>query len=66
MTAFRKSCPRLYDELNSSHAVIHGAPNRALAVGLAIINVAEDFVSPVGKRNRHNQPLDAHLALSNE
>lgn len=44
MTAFSKSYPRLYDELNSSHAVIHGASNRALAVGLAIINVAEDFV----------------------
>ena len=51
MTAFSKSYPRLYDELNSSHAVIHGASNRALAVGLAIINVADEFVSPVGKRN---------------
>ena len=48
MTAFSKSYPRLYDELNSSHAVIHGASNRALAVGLAIINVADEFVSPVG------------------
>ena len=56
MTAFSKSYPRLYDEFNSSHAVIHGASNRALAVGLAIINVADEFVSPVGKRNRHNQP----------
>lgn len=64
MTAFTKSYPRLYDELNSSHAVIHGASNRALAVGLAIINVAEEFVSPVGKRNRHNQPRDALGAVA--
>jgi len=64
MTAFSKSYPRLYDELNSSHAVIHGASNRALAVGLAIINVAETFVSPVGKRNRHNQPQDALGAMA--
>lgn len=64
MTAFSKSYPRLYDELNSSHAVIHGASNRALAVGLAIINVAEEFVSPVGKRNRHNQPRDALGAIA--
>lgn len=64
MTAFTKSYPRLYDELNSSHAVIHGASNRALAVGLAIINVADEFVSPVGKRNRHNQPRDALGAIA--
>jgi hypothetical protein len=64
MTAFSKSYPRLYDELNSSHAVIHGASNRALAVGLAIINVADEFVSPVGVRNRHNQPRDALGAIA--
>jgi hypothetical protein len=64
MTAFSKSYPRLYDELNSSHAVIHGASNRSLAVGLAIINVADEFVSPVGQRNRHNQPRDALGAMA--
>lgn len=64
MTAFTKSYPRLYDELNSSHAVIHGASNRALAVGLVIINVAEEFVSPVGQRNRHKQPRDALGAIA--
>ena len=64
MTAFGKSYPRLYDELNSSHAVIHGASNRALAVGLAIINVADEFVSPVGGRNRHRQPNDALGAMA--
>lgn len=64
MTAFTKSYPRLYDELNSSHAVIHGASNRALAVGLAIVNVADEFVSPVGKRNRHKQPSDALGAIA--
>lgn len=64
MTAFSKSYSRLYDELNSSHAVIHGASNRALAVGLAIVNVAEEFVSPVGERNRHNQPRDALGAIA--
>ena len=63
MTAFTKSYPRLYDELNSSHAVIHGASNRALAVGLAIVNVADEFVSPVGERNHHNQPRDALGAM---
>jgi len=64
MTAFSKSYPRLYDELNSSHAVIHGASNRALAVGLAIVNVADEFLSPVGKMNKHNQPRDALGAIA--
>jgi hypothetical protein len=64
MTAFTKSYPRFYDELNSSHAVIHGASNRALAVGLAIINIADEFVSPVGGRNAHNQPADALGAVA--
>ncbi len=63
MTAFSKSYPRLYDELNSSHAVIHGASNRALAVGLAIINTATEFVSPVGARNHHRQPQAALGAI---
>jgi hypothetical protein len=64
MTAFSKSYPRLYDELNSSHAVIHGASNRALAVGLAIINTADEFLSPVGELNHHNQPRDALGAIA--
>jgi len=63
MTAFSKSYPRLYDELNSSHAVIHGASNRALAVGLAIVNTATEFVSPVGARNKHRQPQAALGAI---
>lgn len=60
----RKCYPRRYDELNTSHPVIQSAWNRALAVGLAVINVAEEFVSPVGKRNRHNQPRDALGAIA--
>jgi hypothetical protein len=64
MTAFSKSYPRLYDELNSSHAVIHGASNRALAVGLALVNTADEFLSPVGKLNHHNQPQDALGAIA--
>lgn len=64
MTAFTKSYPRFYDELNSSHAVIHGASNRALAVGLAIVNVADSFLSPVGKLNAHRQPADALGAMA--
>lgn len=67
-TAFGKSLPRFYDELNSSHLVIHGASNNALAVGLAIINTADQFISPVSNPNKqysqHNQPKDALSAIT--
>jgi hypothetical protein len=46
MTAHIKALPRFYDELNSSHATIHGASDHAIAVGLAIVNAATDFISP--------------------
>jgi hypothetical protein len=72
-TAYSKSYPRFYDELNSSHRAIHGSSNNALAVGLAIVNVAKRFISPiinpdypttgVAKYSEHNQPKDAHGAI---
>lgn len=70
MTAHVRALPRLFDELTSSHATVHGASNNALAVGLAMVNVAERFVSsdlnkglgpdsePV-EISRHRQPEDA-------
>jgi hypothetical protein len=46
MTAHGKAQPRLYDELNSSHACVHGASTQALAVGLVMVNASSTFVSP--------------------
>jgi len=69
MTEHGKALPRLYDELNSSHLVIHGAADFAIAAGLAVVNVSETFLSP--GRNKadlganppvitaHNQPAAA-------
>jgi len=69
MTEFGKARPRLFDELNSSHLTIHGAADNAIAAGLAIINGAERFISPLVNNwpddgrpiqwNFHNQPKDA-------
>jgi hypothetical protein len=66
MTAHQKALPRLYDELNSSHQAIHNASPHAIAAGIAIVNMAEEFVSPdLNKWNlserhpkvsRHRQP----------
>lgn len=51
MTAHQKALPRLYDELNSSHATIHGSDNHAIAVGLTMVNYARSFLSPNMNKN---------------
>ncbi|MDA8071088.1 MAG: hypothetical protein M0Z82_05660 [Actinomycetota bacterium] len=62
-TEHKKSESRMFDELNSSQATIHGAADQAVAVGLAVVNIADTFVSP-GRQsagqpivvNQHHQP----------
>lgn len=66
MTEHSKARPRLYDELNSSHQIVHSSTNQALAVGFVMVNAAEEFLSPgrneaLGQGaaevvNRHRQP----------
>ncbi len=74
MTAHVRALPRLFDELTSSHATVHGASNNALSVGLAMVNLADDFVSsdrnkklgPGGTPSdvsRHRQPQDAERVI---
>src|SRR5580704_17622964 len=45
-TEHKKSQSRMFDELNSSQATIHGAADQAVAVGLAVVNISDTFVSP--------------------
>lgn len=73
-TEFSKARPRLYDELNSSHLTIHGDTDQAIAVGLAMINAAPSFVSPlrnpwsIGSHdtivNNHIQPKDTESTIA--
>lgn len=68
MTAHVKSLPRLYDELNSSHLCVHGASQRALAIGYVQVNNAAEFISSVTnnysldvypvRTTQHHQPDD--------
>jgi len=68
MTAHIKALPRLYDELNSSQLTVHGSADQAIAAGLAMVNMADTFVSsdknPLGlaeldsKVTQHRQPRD--------
>lgn len=72
MTAHQRALPRLYDELNSSHATVHGASDQAIAAGFVMVNRAVRYLSPdLNKKNRetdpewsvHAQPRDAQLAV---
>ena len=73
MTAHSKARPRLYDELNSSHAIIHGSSDLATAVGFVMVNLADTFVSPDRNRRKrgrksfdvttHAQPHDAERTI---
>jgi hypothetical protein len=71
MTEHGKSEPRLFDELNSSQQTVHGAADQAVAAGLAMINIAERFVSPgrqlEGREQRvthHTQPAVTASAIA--
>lgn len=74
MTAFMKARPRLFDELNSSHLAIHGNSPHTIAAGLAMVNVASEFISPgnnpfslsgrVPVVNRHTQPHEAQQVIA--
>lgn len=73
MTEFAKARPRLYDELASSQAIVHGDTSEALAAGLVIINSSPTFVSPTAnpglpygvplKTSRHDQPTQLALTI---
>ena len=58
MTAHQKSWPRLYDELNSSHNIVHGANDDSIAAGYVFVNSASSHASTVSpfNVNLHNQP----------
>ena len=74
MTAHLKALPRLYDELNSSQLTIHGSEDRAIAAGLAMVNISDSFISsdknPLGLCTHepiltyHRQPKDAERTVN--
>jgi hypothetical protein len=63
MTEHSKSQPRVYDELSSSHEIVHQGDPQAIAAGLTVVNIADTFVSPLRQTvaselyvTRHKQP----------
>jgi hypothetical protein len=66
MTEHSKSQPRVYDELSSSHEIIHQAEPSAIAAGITVVNISDTFVSPLRQTttevvhaSQHQQPRAA-------
>ncbi|HEX9878706.1 MAG TPA: hypothetical protein VGB25_00765 [Candidatus Binatia bacterium] len=65
MTEHGKSKPRVYDELSSSHEIIHQGRQDAIATGLTVVNIAKKFVAPLRQSagdlhlSEHRQPQAA-------
>src|SRR5690348_8821382 len=55
MTEHGKSQPRIYDELSSSHGIVHAGDDAAIAAGITVVNIANRFISPL--RQRRGEPL---------
>jgi hypothetical protein len=47
MTEHGKSQPRVFDELSSSHEIVHQGNRKALAAGTTVVNICSTFVSPL-------------------
>lgn len=59
MTEHSKSIPRLFDELSSSHAIVHREPN-AIAAGIVVVNIADRFASPTRQQATGELIFTAH------
>lgn len=63
MTEHKKSQPRIFDELGSSHEIVHQGRPDAIAVGITMVNIADKFASQLRQKSRkkvfyllHRQP----------
>ena len=70
MTEHGKSQPRVYDELGSSHEIVHQGRQEAIAAGITVVNIAPSFVSPLRQETSerlyispHNQPRVAQRMI---
>lgn len=56
MTEHKKSQPRIFDELSSSHEIVHQGRPDAIAAGITVVNIAATFASPL-RNQRSETPL---------
>jgi hypothetical protein len=64
MTEHSKTKPRIFDELSSSHEIVHQGDTEAIAAGIVVVNISDEFASPTRQVSgegeliisRHRQP----------
>jgi hypothetical protein len=70
MTEHSKSQPRVFDELGSSHEIVHQGDREAITAGVTVVNIAKTFVSPLRQKgaelhiSNHNQPRAAEKMVN--
>jgi hypothetical protein len=70
MTEHGKSQPRIFDELGSSHEIVHQGDREAIACGITVVNIAKTFVSPLRQKSnelyvsKHKQPHAAERMVN--
>ncbi len=70
MTEHGKSQPRIFDELGSSHEIVHQGDREAIACGITVVNIATTFVSPLRQKSKklyvskHKQPHAAERMVN--
>jgi hypothetical protein len=70
MTEHSKSQPRVFDELASSHEIVHQGDREAIAAGVTVVNIAKTFVSPLRQKghelhiSKHKQPMAAERMVN--
>jgi hypothetical protein len=70
MTEHGKSQPRIFDELGSSHEIVHQGDRAAIAAGITVVNIASTFVSPLRQKggelyiSKHKQPHAAERMIN--
>ena len=52
MTEHSKSQPRIFDELGSSHEIVHQGDRQAIAAGITVVNIAATFISPLRQKSK--------------
>ena len=60
MTEHGKSQPRIYDELSSSHEIVHQGRPDAIATGITVVNIAQTFVSPLRQTSARSVHVSQH------
>ncbi len=60
MTEHGKSQPRVYDELSSSHEIVHQGKQETIAAGVTVVNICATFMSPLRQKVRRKPHISEH------